>query len=40
MNDIAANLEVDYRFNSRPEAGKRNSDLLFIMGLTYQYDYW
>lgn len=40
VNDIAANLEVDYRFNSRPEGGKRNSDLLFIMGLTYQYDYW
>lgn len=39
-NGISANLEVDYRFNSRPEAGKGSSDTLFIFGLTYEYAYW
>lgn len=40
VNDIDATLQVDYRFNSRPEAGKRTSDLLLLMGLTYEYAYW
>lgn len=40
LDSIAANFEVDYRFNSSPEAGKKNSDLSLILGLTYAYAYW
>lgn len=40
LDSIAANFEVDYRFNSSPEAGKKNSDLNLILGLTYEYAYW
>ncbi|MEO8331770.1 MAG: DUF481 domain-containing protein [Gallionella sp.] len=39
-DSISANFEVDYRINSSPEAGKRNSDLNVILGLTYAYAYW
>ncbi|MBT0653437.1 DUF481 domain-containing protein [Geomobilimonas luticola] len=39
-DSIAANFEVDYRFNSSPEAGKKTSDLSLILGLTYEYAYW
>lgn len=40
IDSVAANFEVDYRFNSLPEAGKKNSDLNLILGLTYEYAYW
>jgi len=40
LDRIAANFEVDYRFNSSPEAGKNNSDLNLILGFTYEYAYW
>ena len=40
LDSIAANFEADYRFNSSPEAGKKNSDLSLILGLTYEYAYW
>lgn len=40
LDNISANFEVDYRYNRYPEAGKKNSDLNLILGLTYQYAYW
>ena len=40
VNNVSANLEVDYRFNSQPEAGKKKSDLNVIFGFTYAYAYW
>jgi len=40
IDSIAANFEADYRFNSLPEAGKKNADLNLILGLTYEYAYW
>lgn len=40
LDNVAANFEVDYRFNSSPEAGKKNSDLNLIVGFTYEYAYW
>jgi len=40
LDNIAANFEADYRFNSSPEAGKKNSDLNLILGFTYEYAYW
>ncbi len=40
LDSIAANFEVDYRFNSSPEAGKKNSDINLILGFTYEYAYW
>lgn len=40
IDSVAANFEVDYRYNSLPEAGKKDSDLNLILGLTYEYAYW
>ncbi len=40
IDNISANFEVDYRYNRYPEAGKKNSDLNVILGLTYEYAYW
>jgi len=40
LDNIAANFEVDYRFNSSPEADKKRSDLNLILGFTYEYAYW
>jgi putative salt-induced outer membrane protein YdiY len=40
IDNVSANFEVDYRFNNHPEAGKRNSDLNVILGLSYVYAYW
>jgi putative salt-induced outer membrane protein YdiY len=34
------NIEVDYRINSAPQAGDRNSDMRAFFGLTYTYAYW
>jgi len=39
-DNFAANFELDYRFNSDPEAGKNSSDLYLILGITYEYAYW
>jgi len=33
-------VEADYRFNSRPEDGKARSDILLIIGISYEYAYW
>ena len=40
IDNVSANFEVDYRFNRHPEAGKKNSDMNAILGLTYEYAYW
>ncbi len=40
VDNISANFEVDYRFNSDPETGKKKSDLNVILGVTYVYAYW
>ncbi|NTV48704.1 MAG: DUF481 domain-containing protein [Geobacteraceae bacterium] len=40
VDTIAANFEIDYRYNGSPEAGKKSSDLALILGLTYEYAYW
>jgi putative salt-induced outer membrane protein YdiY len=40
LDNVSANFEVDYRYNSSPEAGSKNSDLNVILGLTYEYAYW
>lgn len=40
IDNVSANFEVDYRYNRYPEAGKKNSDLHMILGLTYEYAYW
>jgi len=40
LDSVSANFEVDYRFNSAPEAGKKKSDLNLILGLAYVYAYW
>ena len=40
MDNVSANFEIDYRINSSPEQGKRNSDLNMILGFTYAYAYW
>lgn len=39
-DSIAANFQLDYRFNSLPEDGKEKSDLVMILGFTYEYAYW
>ena len=39
-DSISANLEIDYRYNSSPEVGKRGSDLNVVLGLSYVYAYW
>lgn len=39
-DNLYANFEADYRFNSAPAAGTRKSDLSLILGITYQYAYW
>jgi putative salt-induced outer membrane protein YdiY len=40
LDRVAANFELDYRFNSSPETGKEKSDLSMILGFTYEYAYW
>jgi putative salt-induced outer membrane protein YdiY len=40
LDNISANFEVDYRYNSSPQAGIKKSDLSVILGLTYEYAYW
>ena len=40
VDNISANFELDYRYNSDPEAGKKFSDLNAILGLSYVYAYW
>ena len=40
VDNISANLQVDFRYNSAPEAGKTGSDLNLILGFTYAYAYW
>ncbi len=40
IDNVSANLEVDYRFNTSPEAGKKKSDLNLIIGVSYVYAYW
>jgi putative salt-induced outer membrane protein YdiY len=40
IDNLAANFEVDYRFNGAPEADKKRSDLNMILGFTYEYAYW
>ena len=40
VDNISANLQVDFRYNSAPEAGKTGSDLNFILGFIYTYAYW
>ena len=40
IDSISAHLEVDYRYNSDPEAGKKNSGTNMIFGLSYVYAYW
>jgi putative salt-induced outer membrane protein YdiY len=40
IDSLAANFEVDYRFNSAPEADKKRSDLNLILGFSYEYAYW
>lgn len=40
IDNVAANFEIDYRFNSMPETGKDRSDLSLILGFTYEYAYW
>ena len=40
VDSVSAHFEVDYRFNSTPEAGKKSSDLNVILGFTYAYAYW
>lgn len=40
FENLYANFEADYRFNSAPAAGTRKSDLNLILGITYQYAYW
>jgi putative salt-induced outer membrane protein YdiY len=39
-DNFSLNFEVDYRINSAPQAGDRNSDMLMLFGLTYNYAYW
>jgi len=39
-DSIAANFQLDYRYNSLPEDGKDKSDLNLILGFTYEYAYW
>jgi putative salt-induced outer membrane protein YdiY len=40
IGNISVNLEVDWRFNSKPDPDKRKADIYIILGLTYQYAYW
>lgn len=40
LRDIYALFEVDYRYNSKPGDGKKNSDVYVILGLSYEYAYW
>jgi putative salt-induced outer membrane protein YdiY len=40
LDNLGANFELDYRFNSAPEADKKRSDLNLILGFTYEYAYW
>lgn len=40
VDKISANLQVDYRYDSAPEAGKKKNDLQLILGLAYVYAYW
>ncbi len=39
-NGFGIYIETDYRYNSRPEAGKKSSDALFVGGISYEYAYW
>lgn len=40
FENLHANFQADYRFNSAPSAGVKSSDLGLILGLTYRYAYW
>jgi putative salt-induced outer membrane protein YdiY len=37
---LGAFFEVDYRYNSKPEGDKKNSDTFIIVGISYEYEYW
>ena len=39
-DNFSLNFEVDYRINSAPQAGDKNSDMRALFGLTYNYAYW
>jgi putative salt-induced outer membrane protein YdiY len=39
-DNLAVNVEVDYRINSAPLPGEKNSDTRAIIGLTYLYTAW
>lgn len=40
LDDLAMNLGVDYRYNSKPDPGKGPSDVTVTFGITYEYAYW
>jgi len=39
IDNLHANFQADYRFDSAPASGTKNSDLGLILGITYQYAY-
>ena len=40
VDNFSANLGLDYRYNSKPEGDKGNSDTTIIFGITYEYARW
>jgi putative salt-induced outer membrane protein YdiY len=40
VDNFSANFSLDYRYNSKPEGGKDNSDTTLNVGVTYEYAYW
>ena len=40
LRDISGFLELDWKYNSEPEDGKKRSDVFVILGLSYEYAYW
>ena len=40
VDSLSANFELDYRYNSDPEIGKKYTDLNVVLGVSYVYAYW
>jgi putative salt-induced outer membrane protein YdiY len=38
--ELAGFFEVDWKYNSDPDDGKKKSDTFIILGLSYEYAYW
>jgi putative salt-induced outer membrane protein YdiY len=36
---FSANFEIDYNYNSRPAPGKKKSDTIYIIGLSYDFEF-